>query len=217
MCSASLRTPATTKTARATNKLQNVKPLKLDAMRGAGKATSEAYNSTVNEPLGTRNYAERTFQRVLAIDPGFDRLGLAVVEGDPSKPTLVWSDCVTPAKGSAEERLAAVYAAVARAIRKHRPDIFALETLFFSTNRKTAFGVAEARGAILAAAGAANIPVREYSPQQVKLAVTGHGGADKRAVALMIPKLIELPPKKRLDDELDAIAVGIAALARRLS
>ena len=74
-------------------------------------------------------------------------------------------------------------------------------------------GVAQARGAILAAAGLASLPIIECTPQQVKLAVTGHGSADKKAVEMMIPKLLVLPPRKRLDDELDAIAVGITALA----
>lgn len=151
--------------------------------------------------------------RVLAIDPGFDRLGIAVLEGDASKPTLVWSDCVQPPKGDKEMRLARVRAAVAVAITEYTPDVFALETLFFSTNKKTAFGVAEARGAALSAAGDAGIVVREYSPGTVKLAVTGNGRADKVAVAHMIPRLLSLPKKKRLDDELDAIAVGITALA----
>jgi crossover junction endodeoxyribonuclease RuvC len=151
--------------------------------------------------------------RILAIDPGYDRLGIAVVEGDSSRPTLVWSDCVLPAKGEAVERLAKVSKTITKAIKKYTPDVLAIETLFFSVNKKTALGVAEARGAILAAAGLASLPVREYSPQQVKLAVTGHGGADKSAIATMIQKLITLPPKKRFDDELDAIAIGIAALA----
>ena len=153
--------------------------------------------------------------RILGIDPGFDRLGLAVLEGDPSKPTLVWSTCVTPPKGEQHERLAAVYKAVSDALNEHAPDLLALETLFFSTNKKTAIGVAEARGAILAAAGARNIPVREIAPGQVKLAVTGYGASDKAAVARMVPLLVSLPSKKRLDDELDAIAVGIAALSNR--
>jgi crossover junction endodeoxyribonuclease RuvC len=126
--------------------------------------------------------------RVLAIDPGFDRLGLAILEGDPSKPQLVWSTCVTPAKGTQERRLAAVSRAVEEAIETYAPDLVALETLFFSTNKKTALSVAEARGAILAVAGRAELP---------------------------IPHLLSLPEKKRLDDELDAIAVGIAALAAR--
>jgi crossover junction endodeoxyribonuclease RuvC len=151
--------------------------------------------------------------RVLGIDPGYDRLGIAVVEGDPSRPTLLWSDCVLPEKGSPEKRLAQVAQAVTKAITSYKPDVLGIETLFFSINKKTALGVAEARGAVLAAAGIASLPVIECSPQQVKIAVTGHGGADKTAVALMIPRLLALPAKKRLDDELDAIAVGITALA----
>lgn len=156
-------------------------------------------------------------RRVLAVDPGYDRLGIAVLEGDASKPTHIWSDCVIPPKGEKEARLAAVHAAVAAAIEEYSPDILALETLFFSTNRSTALGVAEARGAVLVAAGAAGIPVQEYAPQQVKLAVTGYGASDKAAIARMIPHLITLPPKKRLDDELDAIALAIAGLADRAS
>lgn len=150
--------------------------------------------------------------RILAIDPGYDRLGIAVVEGNPSWPSLVMSDCILPEKGAREDRLARVSGAVARAIKDYLPDALAIETLFFSINKKTAIGVAEARGAILAAAGAASLPVIERSPQQVKLAVAGHGGADKAAVARMVSKLIILPAKKRFDDELDAIAIGIAAL-----
>jgi len=151
--------------------------------------------------------------RILAIDPGYDRLGVAVVEGNPSRPIFVWSNCVLPAKGAREARLADVSRAVSQAIIEFSPDALAIETLFFSINKKTAIGVAEARGAILACAGLNNLPVIEYSPQQIKLAVTGHGGADKNAVGRMVPRLITLPNKKRLDDEIDAIALGICALA----
>jgi crossover junction endodeoxyribonuclease RuvC len=153
--------------------------------------------------------------RVLAIDPGFDRLGMAVVEGDPSKPVVVWSECVLPPKGEKESRLAVVFDAVDAAIKKYSPDMLAIESLFFNKNIKTGIGVAEARGAILSAAGRLKILTREYSPQEVKLAVTGYGASDKTAVARMIPRLVKLTDKKRLDDELDAIALGIAALASR--
>ena len=155
----------------------------------------------------------RATMRILAIDPGYDRLGVAVLEGSASRPMLVWSDCVTPAKGVGAERLAEVSRAITNAIKEYSPDALAIETLFFNKNIKTAIGVAEARGVILAVAGLASLTVVEYSPQQVKSAVTGHGGADKAAVARMIPKLLTLPPKKRRDDELDAIAIGITALA----
>ena len=155
--------------------------------------------------------------RILAIDPGYDRLGIAVIEGNPSRPTLLMSECVLPEKGVRAERLAHIAKAIAAAITEYSPERLAIETLFFSVNKKTALGVAEARGVALAAAGIANLPVIECSPQQIKLAVTGHGGADKKAVAHMIPKLILLPKKKRLDDEIDAIAIGITALASGLS
>jgi len=151
--------------------------------------------------------------KILAIDPGYDRLGIAVVEGNPSKPTLVWSDCVLPDKGSPAVRLACVSRAISDAIQSYAPDALGIETLFFGINKKTALGVAEARGAILAMAGMAGLPVIECTPVQVKLAVTGYGGADKKAVTQMIPRLLSLPEKRRLDDELDAIAVGITALA----
>jgi crossover junction endodeoxyribonuclease RuvC len=151
--------------------------------------------------------------RILAIDPGYDRLGIAVVEGNPSRPMLIWSDCVMPDKGARAQRLAQVLGAVTEAIKKYTPGAIALETLFFNVNKKTAIGVAEARGVVLAAAGKASIPVIECSPQQVKLAVTGYGSADKKAIANMLPQLLVLPKKRRLDDELDAIAIGITALA----
>lgn len=151
--------------------------------------------------------------KILAIDPGYDRCGLAVVEGNSSKPVLLWSECIVPKKGAAEKRLAEVSFAVTKAITMYAPGALGIETLFFSSNKKTALGVAEARGAVLAAAGIASLPVIECSPQQIKLAVTGYGGADKKSVAHMIPRLLILPEKKRFDDELDAIAVGITALA----
>lgn len=154
--------------------------------------------------------------RILAIDPGFDRMGLAVLEGDPSRPVHVWSDCITPPKGAPEERLSAIHEAVKDAIQEYDPEKVAIESLFWSTNNKrSALGVAEARGAALSAAAEAGLSVSEHSPQQVKLSVTGYGNADKKAVASMVPKLVSLPPKRRLDDELDAIALAICALSTR--
>lgn len=156
----------------------------------------------------------RAAMKVLGIDPGFDRLGIAIVEGNPSKPTLLESACIEPPAGESSKRLAAVTKATAEAIKKYAPDLLAIEKLFFSTNRKTAIGVGQARGAVLSAAGEYGLRVVEFSPQEVKLAVTGYGAADKRAVAAMIPKLLALPPKKkRRDDEFDAIAVAIAGLS----
>ena len=153
--------------------------------------------------------------RVLAIDPGYGRMGLAVVEGNPSKPTFVYSECVETHKDDTD-RLAAIARALARALKQYSPDLVAIEALFFSNNAKTAMRVGEARGALLSVVQELGVPIKEYSPQEVKMAVTGMGNADKSAVARMLPRLIQLPEKKRLDDEMDALALGICALAHRL-
>jgi len=145
-------------------------------------------------------------RRVLAIDPGYDRMGIAVMEGA----TLVFSECFSPKKGVLAERLGEIFKKTAELVAKHTPDALALETIFFSKNQKTAIAVAEARGAIIAAAAIARVPIYEYSPQAVKIAVTGLGNAGKDAVIRMVEKLIALPTKKRLDDEYDAIALAIA-------
>lgn len=155
----------------------------------------------------------KTPRRVLGIDPGFDRLGIAVIEGDPSKPIYLWSDCVNIPKGTQSERLACVYKTITDAIQQYSPTSCGIEGLFFSTNKKTALSVAEARGAVLSALGNAGMRVIEFSPAQVKLAVTGYGKADKLAISNMVPKLLTLPSKKRLDDEFDAIAVALACLS----
>ena len=153
--------------------------------------------------------------RILAIDPGFDRMGVAIVEGDGSKPVVVFSECVSPPKGDRELRLAYIQRAIMQLIEEYAPMMLVLESLYFSKNKKTALGVAEARGTVIATAGTKGVPVREIPPGTVKLAVTGNGRADKKAVAHMVEKLVKLEEKKRLDDELDAIAVGITALALR--
>lgn len=153
--------------------------------------------------------------KILGIDPGYDRLGIALVEGTPATHQVVMSDCVTPRRGNPDERLAEVSRAIGTAIERFAPDALAVEKLFFSVNKKTALGVAEARGAILSVAGLSHIPVIECSPQEVKIAVTGYGRADKKAVARMVSRLVALPTKRnRLDDELDAIAIAITALVK---
>lgn len=144
--------------------------------------------------------------RVLAVDPGYDRLGVAVVEND----MLLYSGCFSPEKGDFEKRLEEVYGHVAALIKKYKPGALALETLYFSKNQKTAIRVAEARGVIMLAAAKGGIPVFEYSPQEVKLAVTGSGNADKDGVKKMVSRILALPPQKRLDDEYDAIALALA-------
>lgn len=144
---------------------------------------------------------------VIAIDPGYDRVGIAVFSDEEK---LLHSECFTPETKEFSERLLAVKKRIRELIHEFAPRALALETLFFSNNQKTALKVAEARGVIVSAAAELGLDVFEYSPQEVKIAVTGNGAADKAAVIKMVGWLVPLPPAKRLDDEFDAIAVGIA-------
>ncbi len=152
--------------------------------------------------------------RILAFDPGYERLGVAVLEKTAGKEKLLHSDCIrTKATLSFAERLAELGSKTEALIEQWGPNAVALESLYFENNAKTAMNVSAVRGMLLYLAARNNLPAHEYTPLQVKVAVTGHGRSDKAAIALMVPKLISLLPGKRLDDELDAIAVGITCLA----
>ena len=157
----------------------------------------------------TPNMSQPMQNRIIAVDPGYDRIGIAVFQGSE----LLHSECFVPPKGEFAERLLSLSTRVTAVIKKFKPESLALETLFFSKNQKTAIKVAEARGVIQLAGISAGVPIVEYSPQAVKIAVTGSGNAEKSAVMRMIEKLVKLPKKKRVDDEYDAIALGIAHTA----
>jgi len=151
---------------------------------------------------------------ILGIDPGYDRVGMAVVEKKAPKEVLIHSECFqTSPKEEFYARLAQVGAKVAEIVARYSPDALAIESLFITKNQKTAMRVAEARGVIAYEAARKNIPVFEYNPLQIKIAVTGHGGSDKVQVTKMIPLLIKISSKKALDDEYDAIAVALTCLA----
>lgn len=154
-------------------------------------------------------------ERVLGIDPGFDRCGVAILEKRSGKEHVLYSDCiVTNPKETRARRLLQIGTALREIIEEWQPTDLAIETLFFNQNVSTALGVAEARGMIIYLASALGLLVREYSPQDVKIAVTGYGKAAKKDVERMVEKLVRLPEKrKRLDDELDAVALGITHLA----
>ena len=157
--------------------------------------------------------------RVLAIDPGYERLGIAVLEKPKhGKETLIHSECFTTKRAEPDtERLRQIGEKIRETIKKWKPEALAIETLFLHSNQKTAMRVAEARGIILYEAVRASLTIAEYSPLQIKMAVAGYGRADKRQVSEMIPRLISLPvlpaKKIRIDDELDAIAVGLTFFA----
>lgn len=152
--------------------------------------------------------------RVLAFDPGFERLGIAVVEKVGGKEVLLYSECVrTSAKLTFPQRLAELGIAVQAVIDMWQPGCMAIENVFFEKNAKTAMDVAAVRGMLLYIGSSVGLPVHEYTPLQVKVAITGYGKSDKAAIAAMVPRLVTIPPKKRLDDEIDAIAVGLTCLA----
>lgn len=157
---------------------------------------------------------------ILAVDPGFDRIGLAVMEPGRDKPKLLFSQCLeTNSKETRPKRLLFIGENLKSLIKKWQPKALAIETLFFNTNTTSAIGVAEARGIIIYEAAGAGMEIFEYGPQTIKIAVTGYGRADKIQMADMVKKLVNLPEKssKRLDDEVDAIALGITHLASRRS
>ncbi len=152
--------------------------------------------------------------RVLALDPGYDRLGVAVIEKINTVETLLFSTCVTTSKESPlNERLYHIGTAFEKLLDTYTPDTVAIETLFFNKNQKTAIGVAEVRGILIYLASCHNCTIHEYGPQQIKVAVTGYGKSDKAAVIMMVKTLVKNVPEKALDDEYDAIAVGVTALA----
>ncbi len=148
--------------------------------------------------------------KILGIDPGYDRVGIAIIEDG----TLLHSECFeTSSKDSFHIRLRSVGEHIHKIIKNYSPDIMAIESLFITKNQKTAMKVAEARGVISYEACLKDIPIYEYSPPQIKVAVTGHGGSDKAQVIKMIPLLIKMKTLVALDDEYDAIAVALTCQA----
>jgi crossover junction endodeoxyribonuclease RuvC len=152
--------------------------------------------------------------RVISVDPGYDRLGIAVLEYVNGKEHLIHSCCIQTDKShDLLVRLQDMGEQFEELLRTYTPDTLGIETLFFNTNQKTALGVAQARGIIIYLAQSARCRVYEFGPQEIKVAVTGYGKSDKHAVIDMVLRLIPNAPKKALDDEYDAIAVGITCLA----
>ena len=154
--------------------------------------------------------------RILAIDPGYERLGLAILEKDrkTGKETWIYSETFkTPSTDEFVDRLHAIGDHVAQLIQIYNPEKCVIENLFLSNNQKTAMRVAETRGVLLYIARSHGLDISEFTPLQIKAAVAGHGKADKKAVIDMTQKLIKIPEGKRLDDEFDAIACGLTFFA----
>lgn len=156
--------------------------------------------------------------RIIGIDPGYDRIGVAIIDKLQPKETLVYSTCITTSpKDSFPKRLLALGQAIESIIKEYQPAEAAIEILYFAKNSTTALSVAEARGVIQYLLTTYSIPIIEYPPNTIKLAITGYGSADKKSITAMIPRLIQVNSSKKLDDELDAIAVALTHSAHRNS
>lgn len=167
---------------------------------------------------------------ILGIDPGFERLGIAVLEKSAGKNSVdktqnkekvLFSECFkTSPNIPFPERLMLIGEEIRNVIKKFKPDILAIETLFLTTNQKTVMHVAEVRGVAIYEASLAGLKIFEASPPQIKVATTGYGKASKEQIIKMVKILVTiknpqgpLTLKKESDDELDAIAIALTASA----
>ena len=148
--------------------------------------------------------------RILGIDPGFAIAGYGVVDYNNLKFTTVDYGVIrTENNISFPKRLQRIYFSVNEIIDRYNPDFISVEELFFNTNVKTAIAVGHARGAILLAAENRGLPIYEYTPLQIKQAVTGYGRADKIQMQQMVKTLLNLNAVPRPDDAADALAAAI--------
>ncbi len=155
-------------------------------------------------------------KKVLAIDPGFERLGVCVLEKKQNNIDILFSECFkTNPKDEFAKRLFEIIDHLDIVIKKHKPQDLAIETLFINKNQKTAMRVSETRGAILYLAYKNNLKIKEYSPLQIKSSITGSGASDKNSVQKMLFLLLPILKKdiKKIDDEYDAIACGLTHFA----
>ena len=149
--------------------------------------------------------------RVLGIDPGYAIVGWGVVEYVGNRFTPIDFGAVTTQAGQPfEQRLERVYQGVLQVMQTYKPEALAIEQLFYQHNQTTVIGVAEARGVILLAAAQAGVPIYEYTPMQVKQAVTGYGKAVKKQVQEMTRVFLHLQSVPKPDDTADALAMAIA-------
>jgi crossover junction endodeoxyribonuclease RuvC len=151
--------------------------------------------------------------RILGIDPGYGRVGFGVIEefgGNNWKP-VVYGCIETSSKKSFVERILEVKQELASVILKHQPSRVAIEELFFFKNAKTAIEVGQARGVILLTAIESGLPVDEFTPLQVKQAMTGYGRAEKAQMQKIVATILGIKDKIKSDDAADALAVALTS------
>jgi crossover junction endodeoxyribonuclease RuvC len=154
---------------------------------------------------------------ILGIDPGYDRMGVAVISSSLGKQSLIHSLCIeTNKKDDFSKRILQIGNDLENIIKKYEPKHLSIESLFVTNNQKTAMRVAEARGVIIYIAEKMKLEIHEYTPMQIKSAVAGSGRADKKQVQFMVKNILkmkEMELKNMLDDEVDAIACAITCAA----
>jgi crossover junction endodeoxyribonuclease RuvC len=148
---------------------------------------------------------------VIGIDPGLARLGYGVIKVEDSAPEPVCYGCIeTSGKTmSTSRRLLEIHTALETILDTHQPAHLAIEKLFFTKNITSAMSVSEVRGVVLLCAERRRIPITEYTPNQVKLAITGSGRADKRQMQEMIKRLLNLAEVPKPDDAADALSIAL--------
>lgn len=152
--------------------------------------------------------------RIIGIDPGTGRLGFGVVDTAGGKLTLVDAGVITtPAHTPTNERLEDIFDSLTEIIVSTKPDRMAVEKLFFARNVTTAMSVAEARGVALLVGQKARLPIDEYTPMQIKQAITGYGKADKKQMQEMVRLQLGLKEVPKPDDAADALAAAIMCAA----
>lgn len=150
---------------------------------------------------------------VLGVDPGIAATGFGLVKQQGDRLLQVDCGCIsTSAKEVSQKRLAKIYQELRQLIEDYKPDVVAVERLYFGENSKTAMAVGQARGVILLAAAERKVSVSEYTPLEVKMALTGYGKADKKQIQQMVKTLLQLSEAPKPDDAADALAVAICHL-----
>ncbi len=148
--------------------------------------------------------------RILGIDPGLGRAGWAIVDTDKGKFLAIEYGCIeTSDKSSESERIKILYSELINIIKKFNPEVLSIERLFFNKNVKTALSVGQARGVIILAGVNKGLIIEEYTPLQVKIAVTGYGRADKNQIGQMVKSNFGLKEIPKPDDAADALAIAL--------
>lgn len=148
--------------------------------------------------------------KILGIDPGYAIVGFGLIKSDRGKQKLISCGAInTPAGQPMEDRLLQIQEDLTQLLELTRPDAVAIEELFFNTNITTGIAVAQARGVIVVTCRRAEVPIFEYTPLQVKMAVTGYGKAEKRQVMDMTKRLLGLSDTPKPDDAADAVAIAL--------